>query len=499
MQRTYLKSSNTDSIETTFLVPNITEVPHIENLQDTTDVNEPSKYYLTLNRPSPYTSSNPSPSTSTPTHQKYGKYKPMEWTIETILELLHTSNDGRFVLADSKANNGSLSDDGQNTLTKLLINFLFQDNSKGSDLFFRKIATLICKVFPNEQKSVYFIPAGEGNTHAKGKLIERWKNVSRRLRSIGAIESDKKKPSSTTVDLASHIFPENVETAKIWLSENGLSANFEDIKSNWIITYQIRKLEIQGVDNKSITDRHLSDIFKAWPILCSSRGHDLISEDFKLEYPQIEHETLSDWSVYIKKWILFSDIIVSVRRSSVKDNHARELLKHLDAAQLRGSIKTVNVLKLLLIPYLVPTKTQIKKTQKKSWKPSLSESAAAFAVHVTNLTELEAELGRRRLKYVQYGTTIQPFIVLVGQDIFSVESAYVRVDDNCWNFDCPLKALNACFTTYNALHCTYPRVCYESWLILQLQLYNFTTIYDQKSSIITSLSSKMNALKNTYL
>lgn len=62
-----------------------------------------------------------------------------------------------------------------------------------------------------------------------------------------------------------------------------------------------------------------------------------ISEDFKLEYPQIEHETLSDWSVYIKKWILFSDIIVSVRRSSVKDNHARELLKHLDAAQLRGS------------------------------------------------------------------------------------------------------------------------------------------------------------------
>jgi len=54
-----------------------------------------------------------------------------------------------------------------------------------------------------------------------------------------------------------------------------------------------------------------------------------ISEDFKLEYPQIEHETLSDWSVYIKKWILFSDTIVSVRQNSVKDNHARELLNTL--------------------------------------------------------------------------------------------------------------------------------------------------------------------------
>jgi len=63
----------------------------------------------------------------------------------------------------------------------------------------------------------------------------------------------------------------------MWLSQNGLSANFGDIKSNWIITYQIRKLKIQGIDNKSITDRHLSDIFKAWPILCSSRGHDLVS------------------------------------------------------------------------------------------------------------------------------------------------------------------------------------------------------------------------------
>lgn len=46
-------------------------------------------------------------------------------------------------------------------------------------------------------------------THAKGKLVERWKNVSRRLRIIGAIESDKKKPSSTTVDLSLQIFPGN--------------------------------------------------------------------------------------------------------------------------------------------------------------------------------------------------------------------------------------------------------------------------------------------------
>jgi hypothetical protein len=41
--------------------------------------------------------------------------------------------------------------------------------------------------------------------------------------------------------------------------------------------------------------------------------------------------------VFIKKWLLFSNAVIGLRQSSVKDNHIRELLKHLDAAQLRGS------------------------------------------------------------------------------------------------------------------------------------------------------------------
>lgn len=46
------------------------------------------------------------------------------------MDLLQSTNDGRFILADAKLNNGSLSDEGQNALTKLLINFMFQDKSK---------------------------------------------------------------------------------------------------------------------------------------------------------------------------------------------------------------------------------------------------------------------------------------------------------------------------------------------------------------------------------
>ncbi|CAI6373014.1 unnamed protein product [Macrosiphum euphorbiae] len=63
-------------------------------------------------------------------HVKFGTYNPMDWTFQTIMDLLQSPNDGRFILADAKLNNGSLSDERQNTLTKLLMNFMFQDKSK---------------------------------------------------------------------------------------------------------------------------------------------------------------------------------------------------------------------------------------------------------------------------------------------------------------------------------------------------------------------------------
>ncbi|XP_060856877.1 uncharacterized protein LOC132934573 isoform X3 [Metopolophium dirhodum] len=419
-------------------------------------------------------------------HPKYGVYKPMEWTSRT-------TNDGRFIMTDAKVNNGHLSDEAQNSLTKLLINYLFQDKSRGTDFYFRKIASLIIEIFPKEQEKLYFIPSSSGNnSHAKGKLVERWKNVSRRLRSIGAIEGERKTKCANDISPAVITFSDEIEAAKVWLSKSGSSSDFDEVIKHWKLTYDIRKTEIHGSD---ISKRHLSEIFKSWPILCGPKGYVLVFEDFNLEYPIIKN-LLHDWPTFIKKWTYFSNNLLSLRRNSVKDNYGKDILKQLDAVQLSGNTRTCNILKLLLIPYLVPTKTQIK-NNKKSWKPSLVESAAAFVVHVTNLTGLEAELDKRIQKYIQYGTTIQPFIVLVGKDIFSIKYCYIRVDDQFWTFDCPLEAVDACFKTYMALHCCYPKECYESWIILQLQLYNLETIYDRQSSVIVSLNSKMNTMNET--
>ncbi|XP_016661383.1 uncharacterized protein LOC100571824 isoform X2 [Acyrthosiphon pisum] len=426
-------------------------------------------------------------------HSKYGKYKPMQWTIETILEKLHTTNDGRYVLADAKKNNGFLSDEAQNILTQLLINHLFQDQSKGNDLFFRKISDLIVQVFPEEHKSVYFIPArseGPTQTHAKGKLIERWKNVARRLRTVGAISSSSvvKNLQLTATDIS---FSEDTLAIKRWLANEGLTENFDVVLSKWQLTYELRKHEILNSSNK-----YLADLFESWPALQCPIGYELIVEDYRIGYPE-SHDLFKDFNCFLNSWEVFSTKLLKIRRSSIKDKYAINLLSNLDSAELNGNLKTANVIKLLLIPYLIPTKTLMKNIlpngKNKCWKPSLLESSSAFAYFCNNLTGLQEDIDKRQSKYSQYGATIQPYIIFVGKDLSSIDSSYIRVNKKLWCFDCPLKALEICFKSYFVFNCAYPAECYDSWLVIQQYLFKLFTKYDKSTSITTSVTSNLNS------
>jgi len=113
--------------------------------------------------------------------------------------------------------------------------------------------------------------------------------------------------------------------------------------------------------------------------------------------------------------------------------------------------------------------------------------------YIQNLVELEDD-SRRKLKYYQYGSTSQPFIILVGKDINSIETPNVRVNDKLWAFNCPLNAQSACFKAYFTFHCNYPRECNETWLMIQLFVFMISTEYDKQTFITTTLTSKLSAL-----
>lgn len=78
----------------------------------------------------------------------------------------------------------------------------------------------------------------------------------------------------------------------------------------------------------------------------------------------------------------------------------------------------------------------------------------------------------------------------MGSDVDSIETCYVRVNEQLWSFQCPLIALDITFKLYFALHCEYPKQCSESWLILQLLVYKLVTPYDKTSSVITAITAK---------
>ena len=82
----------------------------------------------------------------------------------------------------------------------------------------------------------------------------------------------------------------------------------------------------------------------------------------------------------------------------------------------------------------------------------------------------------------------------MGKDIYSIETCYVRVNEQLWSFECPLKALDITFKIYFALHCEYPKPCYDTWLVLQLLLYKLITPYDKTTSIVSLMTTKFNKL-----
>jgi len=61
--------------------------------------------------------------------------------------------------------------------------------------------------------------------------------------------------------------------AKLWLQDEGLSADFKSVKEKWVLTYDLRRSEILNSDTKLT----LCDVFKSWPILKCPRGYELVS------------------------------------------------------------------------------------------------------------------------------------------------------------------------------------------------------------------------------
>ncbi|KAE9543677.1 hypothetical protein AGLY_002073, partial [Aphis glycines] len=125
----------------------------------------------------------------------------------------------------------------------------------------------------------------------------------------------------------------------------------------------------------------------------------------------------------------------------------------------------------LILSFLFsPIKTK-RKRRKTAWKPSKIEMKDGFITHIKSHTELQDTVTRRKEKYAQLGTTLQPLIIIVGPNCNNISLYFVLVDDTYYVLNSILSSVNCCFKIIHALNIQYPVESLPIWSFIQKGFY----------------------------
>lgn len=93
----------------------------------------------------------------------------------------------------------------------------------------------------------------------------------------------------------------------------------------------------------------------------------------------------------------------------------------------------------------------------------------------------------------QMNVTLQPYIIAVGPTLAEISSFFISVDKVLYNVTCAFKAIDTLFKIFHVLNIEYPAAAHHIWILIQRELYNFTTKYDKIPSYVLEVIS---AIKN---
>lgn len=106
-----------------------------------------------------------------------------------------------------------------------------------------------------------------------------------------------------------------------------------------------------------------------------------------------------------------------------------------------------------------------------------------------DVSELKNVHAQKIEKAVHYGTTLQPYIVIVDNtDIYAViNSIYYKLET-------PLKAIDICYKSYFALNLHYPQESEQIWLFIQHYFFDTTLKSDKHVLFVKTFINDLNNL-----
>lgn len=102
---------------------------------------------------------------------------------------------------------------------------------------------------------------------------------------------------------------------------------------------------------------------------------------------------------------------------------------------------------------------------------------------------------KRTERYRQLKLKSQPCVVLVGQELSSIQKSYVSFNHVLWSVGSPGDAIDTLFKAFFTFNLQYPVDCEHLWLVIQKHVYEIAKRGDKKIAAVTTISSILKKLE----
>lgn len=141
-------------------------------------------------------------------------------------------------------------------------------------------------------------------------------------------------------------------------------------------------------------------------------------------------------------------------------------------------------IQLHLLPSLIPPRGRTRGPNKKTWKPSTSESRDSLFIHIKTPGDID-KIKQERVDFTfAKGITLQPYLILVGPSLNNITSALVVVNGTEYKCQSVIDAVNFCFKLYQILDANYPQESRHLWYLIQWRVFKYFNKADPQIPLI---------------
>uniref|UniRef100_A0A1I8P1J6 Uncharacterized protein n=1 Tax=Stomoxys calcitrans TaxID=35570 RepID=A0A1I8P1J6_STOCA len=373
----------------------------------------------------------------------------------TVAEILANHRNGQRIIEAYKKHQ-RLNEEQRNLVITMIGSYFDQRNYHMSLQTSYRLEKEILAMFPSEKVEFY-------RTERRGRIYTKYQNIKKSSKVFSDDEGDEATggmgPKSPKIQ---KVVPE--QDASAWVHTLKY-ANLTCVEFD--ITWQAcSNYRINQIFNEC---KNITEILNKWPQYLRPQGHKLIDKDFNELFKN--YENFNNWGGKMQKLFSFLKKLKHVRDASNKRILESLLAKHAgDDADL-FSLKTL----WCLHSYLHPTSRFVRRDangNKNIQRFTVKDSQESFLYVDLSIQSLEKHIE----SLLQRGESIQPFILAVGDSMFSsIEQCFVYLDGNLLAFDNFLRALDICFKSFHLFNLQYPKASDPFWTFIEAYFYDIDT------------------------